>query len=120
MRIAVGRRTLTVLIKERSITTRKVAKSGESISGSKPNKVTFYGEKTEKGNFSSPRDRVKARLSSITKHPTTGKVRARSSYMIRIREAARKEFSIIAGECLSNAMLEEYEKIEKVSSIRQF
>ncbi|MCE5166335.1 hypothetical protein HAX54_017682 [Datura stramonium] len=45
---------------------------------------------------------------------------ARSALHDKDMEAARKEFSIIAGECLSNAMLEEYEKIEKVSSIRQF
>ncbi|MCD7462618.1 hypothetical protein HAX54_048943 [Datura stramonium] len=44
---------------------------------------------------------------------------ARSTLHDKNMEAARKEFSIIAGEHLSNAMLEEYENIEKVSSIRQ-
>ncbi|MCD7446311.1 hypothetical protein HAX54_000121 [Datura stramonium] len=34
-------------------------------------------------------------------------------------EAARKELFIIAGERLPNSILEEHERIEKVSSIRQ-
>ncbi|MCD7455463.1 hypothetical protein HAX54_028235 [Datura stramonium] len=44
---------------------------------------------------------------------------ARSTLHYKDMEATRKEFSITAGERLSNAMLEEHEKIEKVSSIHQ-
>ncbi|MCE5166190.1 hypothetical protein HAX54_015547 [Datura stramonium] len=43
----------------------------------------------------------------------------RSTLHDKDMEAARKELSIAAGERLSNAMFEEHEKIEKVSSIRQ-
>ncbi|MCD7455300.1 hypothetical protein HAX54_027769 [Datura stramonium] len=106
-------RTLTILIKE-SLSTGK----------------------TEKEATSAPRDRVKARLNSDSqKHPTTavsvfdGKKsffefvatydQSRLALHDKDMEAARKELSIIAGERLSNAMLEEHEKIEKVSSICQ-
>ncbi|MCD7450235.1 hypothetical protein HAX54_004680 [Datura stramonium] len=44
---------------------------------------------------------------------------ARSTLHDKDMESTRKEFSIIAGERLSNAMFEEHEKIEKVSSIHQ-
>ncbi|MCD7463078.1 hypothetical protein HAX54_049902, partial [Datura stramonium] len=44
---------------------------------------------------------------------------ARSVLHDKDMEAARKEFSITIGERLPNAMLEEHEKIEKVSFIRQ-
>ncbi|MCD9644356.1 hypothetical protein HAX54_032543 [Datura stramonium] len=95
-------RTLTVLIKEPPST-----------------------GKTAKEATSAPRDRVRERLSSnLQKLPTTtasvfdGK-KARSALHDKDMETARKEFSITAGERLSNSMLEEYEKIEKVSSIHQ-
>ncbi|MCD9645052.1 hypothetical protein HAX54_033705 [Datura stramonium] len=87
-------RILTVLLKE-SITMRKVAK------------------------------KVRASLSSdLQEHPTAavsmfdGK-KARSALHDKDMEAARKELSITVGERISNAMLEEDEKIEKVSSICQ-
>ncbi|MCE0482258.1 hypothetical protein HAX54_040840 [Datura stramonium] len=121
-------RTLTVLIKESNGTgalpRERLQKSGESISG--PNLINPPSTgKTEKEATSAPRDRVRARLSSdLQKHPTTtasvfGGKKARSALHDKDMEATRKEFSITTRECLSNAMLEEYEKIEKVSSIRQ-
>ncbi|MCE3217144.1 hypothetical protein HAX54_010567, partial [Datura stramonium] len=44
---------------------------------------------------------------------------ARSTLHDKDMEDARKKLSIAAGECLSNFMFEEHEKIEKASSIRQ-
>ncbi|MCD7464702.1 hypothetical protein HAX54_053254 [Datura stramonium] len=44
---------------------------------------------------------------------------ARSALHDKDMEAARKELSITTGERLSHVMLEEHEKIEKVSSIHQ-
>ncbi|MCE5165669.1 hypothetical protein HAX54_011448 [Datura stramonium] len=46
-------------------------------------------------------------------------VQAQSALHDKDMEAARKELSIAVGERLSNSMLEEHEKIEKVSSVRQ-
>ncbi|MCD7460187.1 hypothetical protein HAX54_043036 [Datura stramonium] len=187
-------RTLIVLIKERSIATRRSQKSGESIFSPNPIKSPSTGKIEKEATFA-PRDRVRARSSSdLQKHPTTavsvfdgkkvflsyrkmfiselwtvirGKLsgsdvdcasslkeevqvildemdgkgvdvspfmklwksffelasiydQAQSTLHDKDMEAARKEFSITAGERLSNAMLEEYDKIEKVSSILQY
>ncbi|MCD9642735.1 hypothetical protein HAX54_029677, partial [Datura stramonium] len=99
-------------------------KSGESISGPNPIKSPSTS-KTEKEATSVSHNKVRARLSSdLQKHPTAavsvsdGK-KARSSLHDKDMEAARKEFSITAGERLSNFIFKEHEKIEKVSSIRQ-
>ncbi|MCE5166819.1 hypothetical protein HAX54_027485, partial [Datura stramonium] len=121
-------RTLTILIKESNssgaLPRERFHKRGESISGPNPIKSPSI-EKIEKEATSSPRDRVRARSSSdLQKHPKTavsvfdGK-KARSALHDKDMEASIKEFSIIVGERLSNSILKEYEKIEKVSFIRQ-
>ncbi|MCD7460189.1 hypothetical protein HAX54_043038 [Datura stramonium] len=107
-RIVVGRspsRTLIVLIKESNSSGALPREGRRKVSESKIELPIYKSIQQTAVSVFDGKKIVLPLLKKKSKH--------NRPYMIWDMEAARKEFSITAGERLSNAMLEEYDKIEK-------